>query len=204
MIRLLSISGSPVEGSSTELLLRKIAHSVAENSGDKVRHRLVRLNDLDITACQACGEDPAPDFCFVGDGMAALYNDVVNCDCLLFGSPIYFDAVSAQAKAFIDRCNCLRPADFDDKVAGHHFIKRIGRKRPGAMVLVGGEQAWFEGARRCIAGLFKWIEVTNEGHLMFCSKDFNRIGEVADDVAALRQADKLGRKLARIVSRSHV
>lgn len=135
--------------------------------------------------------------------MSALYDRLINCDILLLGTPIYFDSVSAQTKLFIDRCNCLRPANFTGLPEHGHFIRLMERQRPGAMVLVGGQRAWFEGARRCVAGFFKWIEVTNEGCLKFCGVDDNKVGEVADCPDVLREADELGRKLARTVRKQH-
>jgi len=199
LIRLLTICASPVPGSSTEVLLKRIADALAAHARDKVRHTFVNLNELEFIPCQACGEAPSPRFCFFDDALATVYREVARCDCLLFGSPIYFDAVSAQAKAFIDRCNCVRPADFDNVDAEHDFIKLLKRKRPGAMVLVGGEKGWFEGARRCIAGFFKWIEVVNEGCLRFVSPDFRRAGDAAHDPQILAEADELGRKLAGMI-----
>ena len=203
MIKILSVCGSPVPGSSTEILLRRIASSVAANLKDRGRHEFVRLSELDITPCQACGEAPTPQYCFIDDAMTRLYQRIIGCDCLLLGTPIYFDSVSAQTKLFIDRCNCLRPANFTGSPEHGHFIRLIGRQRPGAMVLVGGQRAWFEGARRCVAGFFKWIEVTNEGCLKFCSVDDTRLGEAANRPDVLREADEIGRKLARAVRKQH-
>ena len=204
MINLLSISGSPVENSSTELILRRIAASISKHvCSDRTRHSIVRLNDLHFAPCQACGEAPTPSWCFLDDGLANVYKKLAACDCLLFGSPIYFDAVSAQAKAFIDRCNCFRPADFDNREPRHDFIKLISRKRPGAIVLVGGEQGWFEGARRCIAGFFKWVEVVNEGLLTYRTKDFTQAGEAANNPQVFKEADQLGRQLARLLDKRY-
>lgn len=199
LIKLLSICASPVLGSSTEILLDRIAQAVAENAGAKCRHTMVRLNDLDILDCQACGEAPTPKFCFFDDDMTRLYRQIVECDCLLFGSPIYFDTVSAQAKRFIDRCNCIRPPDYAGTDPDHDFLKLVTRKSSGAIVLVGGEQAWFEGARRTVAGLFKWIGVANEAQLFFGSTDFNRAGEVVDSFDTLKKADQVGHQLARSI-----
>jgi multimeric flavodoxin WrbA len=203
LIRVLSICGSPVPGSSTEILLRRIASAVVAKLVERCRHDFVRLSELDITACQACGEAPTPKFCFIDDAMTRLYRKIVDCDCLVFGSPIYFDSVSAQAKLFIDRCNCLRPANFSGTSQHGHFIPQIERRRPGAIILVGGERAWFEGARRCVAGFLKWIEVTNEGCLKFCSVEDNQVGEVAARSDILREADKIGRALARVIRSQH-
>lgn len=204
MIKILSICGSPVERSSTEILLREIAGSIMANvRSDRARHTLVRLNDLDFAPCQSCGEAPTPMWCFLDDDLTHIYKELAGCDCLLFGSPIYFDSVSAQAKAFIDRCNCFRPADFENKDPRHDFIKLIHRKRPGAIILVGGEQGWFEGARRCIAGFFKWIEVVNEGVLKFQPVSFERAGEAADNARVLKEARQLGGRLARLLDKRY-
>jgi hypothetical protein len=103
----------------------------------------------------------------------------------------------------MDRCNCFRPADFDEQDSEHDFIRLVKQKRPGGMVLVGGEQGWFEGARRAIAGFFIWIEITNEGVVTYKSRDFHRTGEVVDSAASLEEAKELGRKLAAILREKH-
>ena len=199
MIKLLSLSGSPVEGSSTDFILNRIADAVVETlSGEgRVQKTTISLNDLTYIPCQACGESPAPKYCLFDDDLTLVYQALVECDCLLFGSPVYFDSVSAQAKMFIDRCNCFRPPDYDNVDPQHHFVRRLSRSRPGAMVLVGGERGWFEGARRVVAGFFKWIDVVNEGMLIYHSSDFTKAGTAKDDSNIMQQADELGRQLAQ-------
>jgi multimeric flavodoxin WrbA len=205
LIELLSLSGSPVPESSTDMLLQRVAESFVVSIGadNQVKTTFVRLNDLKTVPCQACGKAPTPEFCFYEDDITGLYDRIATCDCLLFGSPIYFDAVSGQAKTFIDRCNCLRPADFENADPDHDFIKLVKRKRPGAIILVGGAEGWFEGARRCIAGFFKWIEVVNEGVVTYHSLDFNRTGTVAENKDTLLGADVLGRHLAKKVTENY-
>jgi multimeric flavodoxin WrbA len=205
LIRLLTVSGSPVLDSSTEILLRRAADAFQRSLGAqrRVRQVFVRLNNLEYIPCQACGESPAPQWCFFEDDLVGVFDELARCDCLLIGSPIYFDSVSAQLKTFMDRCNCFRPLDFENSDAEHDFLKRLTRKRPGGMILVGGEEGWFEGARRSIAGFFKWVEVIGEGKLYFHSQDFNKSGEAADDAAALMDADKLGRDLADAVRKGY-
>lgn len=201
MIKLLSISGSPVEGSSTDLLLKRVAESIesALPNGTSVESNFIKLHSLTFVPCQACGEAPEAGFC-IFDDLSELYDKLAACDCLLFGSPIYFDSVSAQAKLFIDRCNCIRPADFTNTNPEHQFIRLLDRKRPGAMVLVGGEKQWYEGARRTIAGFFKWIEVVNEGMVQYSSHDIKKKGTAATDPAVLEEADRLGRHLASLLA----
>lgn len=201
MIKVLSISGSPVVESSTELLLKRIADSIAKHLGTnrKIHLDFHRLNELMFLPCQACGHAPTPNFCFFEDALTPIYKQLVECDCFLIGSPVYFDAVSAQTKAFMDRCNCFRPPDYNKTQKEHRFIKLLKSKRPGAMVLVGDKEGWFEGPRRSIAGFFKWIEVASVGALMFHSEDFNRKGAALDDSKILDEADKLGKKLSELI-----
>ncbi len=205
MIKILSISGSPTKGGSAEILLFEIAKALESAlSGHEVEITRVRLAELTFIACQACGKAPTPNFCFYDDGLTSVYTKLAECDCLLFGSPLYFDSVSAQAKAFIDRCNCLRPPDYEHRDPEHDFIKLIHRKRPGAFVLVGGQDSWYEGARRTIAGFFKWVEITNEGMIIYNRDvDFTRLGAVRDEPDFLRQAEALGKQLAQKVLESH-
>ena len=200
-IKLLVISGSPTVDSSTDILLDRMAEALLDeiDGAVKVERKDVRLNDLVILPCQACGEAPTPAWCFFNDDLTPIYTELAECDCLLFGSPVYFDSVSAQAKLFIDRCNCFRPADFEDQDPAHDFLKLLPAKRPGAMALVGGERGWLEGARKVIAGFFKWVEVTGEGVVTHHSPSFKDAGSAADDDAALREADTVGKKLGALL-----
>ena len=205
MINLLVISGSPVDQSSTDIILHRISDAIAGSLREQhpTASTFVKLNELEFVPCQSCGEAPTPKFCLFDDGLSDVYTKLADCDCLLFGAPVYFDSVSAQAKMFIDRCNCFRPPDFDNVDPDHHFVRILKRKRPGAMVLVGGNRGWIEGARRVVAGFFKWIEVTNEGMIVYHSPDFTRAGGVAEDEDTLAQADALGRQLAEIIVRDY-
>ena len=204
MIKLLSISGSPVKQSSTDLLLHEIAKAIVSRlePAHEVDWKFIKANELRFVPCQACGKAPTPEFCFYEDDLTKIYPLVAECDCLLFGSPVYFDSVSGQAKMFIDRCNCFRPYDFENKEPEHDFIKLLKRKRPGGMVVVGGDDIGIEQARRTIAGFFKWIEVVNHGMVAYKSTDDRRIGTAIDDIAVMQQARELGEKLAEAVLRS--
>ena len=205
MIKILSVSASPVEGASTDIILRAIASALADRLRPEreVENYFIKLNEMNFIPCQACGKAPTPAYCFFEDDLDDVYRLLAECDCLLFGSPVYFDTVSAQAKMFIDRCNCFRPADFENTDPDHDFIKLLKRKRPGAMVLVGGKRGWFEGARRTVAGFFKWLDITNEGQLIYHSVSYNKKGTAAEEPEILSEARELGEKLAEPVLRMY-
>lgn len=199
MIRLLTISASPVEGSSTELLVRYMTEAFVEAAGghEQVRPVHVELNKLKYIPCQACGEAPQEGWCLFEDDLTPVFAELASADAIVFASPVYFDSVSGQAKTFIDRCNCFRPPDWQDRDPEHNFIKLLLHKRPGAMVLVGGERGWFEGARRVIAGWFRWVEVVHEGTLVYRTPHFRCKGAATDDSGAVDEAARIGRSLAQ-------
>lgn len=199
-MQIVVINASPVVGSSTEILLREAGRAIAESLTQyscELSLQTYRLNDYhQAIPCQSCGKAPTDEWCFYHDGLTAVLDAIATADAILFGSPIHFDAVSAQGKLLIDRCNCFRPADFADKNPNYRFLKRIPHKRPGGMIFVGGPEAWFEGARRCTAGWFKWIEIENLGTITFQSADFNATGLVSQDAGKLAEAHQLGGLIA--------
>jgi multimeric flavodoxin WrbA/ubiquinone/menaquinone biosynthesis C-methylase UbiE len=205
MIKILSLSGSPVKESSTDILLSEIVRSIISHLGPTIPLELttIKINDLNFTPCQACGKAPTPKWCFYEDDLTNIYKLIAESDCILFGSPVYFDSVSGQAKMLIDRCNCFRPYDFDDTGAEFNFIKLLERKRPGAIVVVGGDEIGIEQARRTIAGYFKWIEVVNQGVIKYCSPDDRKSGTVRDDQETLFQAQEVGEKISQILKQEN-
>lgn len=200
MIKILAISGSPVEDSSTDFLCVELAQKTADALGEQTKIDFVKLSEFNFIPCQACGKAPTPKFCFYEE-LDHIYDLLATCDLLIFGSPVYFDTVSAQAKTFIDRCNCFRPPDFDNSDPEHDFIKLLKQKRPGAIVLVGGENGWFEGARRTIAGFFKWVEVVNSGQIFYSTRDFNQRCEAKDNKTISDELTQLAQSLAEQIKK---
>lgn len=187
--KILGISGSPVIGSSTELLVKEILRG-AESNGAVIDY--IFLNELDIMPCQACGQSPDDGYCFFNDGMDTIYEKFDWCDAIVVGSPVYFDSISAQAKLFIDRCNCFRAYREDDEP---HFIQRIEKRRKGAIVLIGGEREEYEYARRVIGGFYVWANVESVGLITYAHSSFRK-GSVADAPETLKKAFDMGAKLA--------
>jgi len=182
---ILGICGSPVRGSSTEILIREIMRG-AESKG--ATSDFIYLNELDIMPCQACGQSPEEGYCFFNDGMDEIYEKFDHCDAIVVGSPIYFDSVSAQTKLFIDRTNCFRAIN---PAGPEIFIPRIEKRRKGAIVLVGGEREKYEYARRVIGGFFVWANIESAGVVHYGHGSWDK-GTVANDPELLKQAFDLG------------
>jgi multimeric flavodoxin WrbA len=187
-LEVLGICGSPVMRSSTEILIKEVLRG-AESGG--ARSDYILLNELDIMPCQACGQSPDDGYCFFSDGMDIIYEKFDRCDAVVVGSPIYFDSVSAQTKLFIDRTNCFRALtpDGDNK-----FIRRIAKKRKGAIILVGGEREDYEHARVVIGGFFAWADIEPIGMIKYACSNFEK-GSAKSDPDLMKKAFDLGIKL---------
>lgn len=101
-LKVLGISGSPRQESNTD----KIISSVLEGAGDAgYDTEFIKLNDFNIIPCQACNwcREKEGRKCRQKDDGSHILDKTLDCDVLVFGSPIYMAGVSAQAKAYIDR-----------------------------------------------------------------------------------------------------
>ena len=101
-LKVLAVSGSPRAVSNTD----KIIHAVlkgAEDAGNITEY--IKLNDFQVTPCQACDHcrEKAGNWCKLEDDGKKILDMTIDCDVLVFGSPIYMGGISAQAKAYIDR-----------------------------------------------------------------------------------------------------
>ena len=100
-MRVLYISGSPRVDSNTDRLLR-VAQTVTGG-------RFIKLVDHSIEPCRACWSCRESGFCVVDDDMTnVIIPLLLESDAIILGSPVFFNNVSAQLKAFIDRTWCIR------------------------------------------------------------------------------------------------
>lgn len=193
-MNIVGISGSASGGSSTDLLVQAVLEGA---SAPHVKTRLYRLNERQIMPCQACGKSPEPDYCFFHDGMDELYQMMEKAEAIVLGSPIYFDSVSAQTKLFIDRTNCLRPADFSDKSIQKFKEPRFKGKK-GGIILVAGDYGKFEGALRTARAFFIWAGIEIVFELKYKSKSLE-VGEAAKDSAIITKARECGERLREAI-----
>jgi len=73
----------------------------AKSRGAKTK--IFYFGSLSINPCQACNSCKTEGRCILEDDMQQIYKAIDEADVLVFGTPIYYDHVSAQAKIFIDR-----------------------------------------------------------------------------------------------------
>lgn len=109
MIRLFSFVGSCAgESSATAKLSDELAEAfreVAEAAGETVSYERMTGADLRIDYCRSCTECFRHGVCPLDsmDDMPKLKAKLLECDVLLFGSPVYLWEMSGIAKSVIDR-----------------------------------------------------------------------------------------------------
>ncbi len=98
----LFILGSPRVNGNSETMAKTVANVFLQEPGNSVE--FIHLNKLNIKPCQACGGCSSTGDCIIDDDMSDLYQKTDDADRLFFVSPVYFYALSAQIKSYVDRC----------------------------------------------------------------------------------------------------
>ena len=192
MAYLVALNGSPVRKSSVDLLLDQVCAGYREAGGEAEQ---LYLNDLWVKPCQACGPEPTSGYCIFHDDMDLVYQNLERADAVAVGSPIFFDAVSAQLKLVIDRCNCVTPL-VPRAGGGETFRAKWERARRGVFVTVSGPRQRHDMAERCVRGFMKWVGTKWEETLAFVHED-NELGSVIRDPGLLERAREVGRRLGK-------
>lgn len=124
-MKVLGLVCSPREGGNTEILVSE-ALAGAEQKGAETELYLVA--DKNIGPCIACEACFAEGICATDDDMQVLYEKLLEADGIIFGTPVYFINVSAQAKAVIDRSFAFLPhSKLRDKAAAAVIaVRRVG------------------------------------------------------------------------------
>ena len=187
-MRVLGIAGSPRRGGNTDLLLAEVMRGAASR-GAKVK--TIILSQLSIAPCQHCDACLETGKCKVKDDMQMVYKELERADRVVLASPVHFMGVTAQTKAMIDRCQALWVRKY--------ILKQppLGdkRERKGLFISVGGMKLanLFEPALATVKALFKVLDITYAGELLFPGVDER--GAITKHPDALRQAFLAGQRL---------
>ena len=136
-MKVLGIVGSPRKEGNTEIMIEEVLASAREESAET---DIFLVAGKTINGCDGCGSCFQTGGCKIKDDMQSLYKKMEWADAIAFGSPVYFNYVTAQAKAVIDRTFCyLGSRKLDGKVAAPVLsLRRIGAGQTKVQV-----QGWF-------------------------------------------------------------
>jgi multimeric flavodoxin WrbA len=99
-MKILAVSCSPRESGNTVAMLEKALEAAR---GDGADVELYSVSGKDIRPCDGCWACRNTGKCHIKDDMQELYEKITVADGIIFGTPIYFWGMTAQAKTVMDR-----------------------------------------------------------------------------------------------------
>lgn len=185
--RVLCIAGSPRRGGNSDRMLDAAERGVVEAGAVPVR---LSVAELPISPCVGCNACSSTGVCVVRDAMDDVYPMLDSADAIIVASPVYFATVPAVLKTVYDRCQPYWARRF---VLGEPAPER---KRPGALMLVGGGGDPF-GTACAIAptkSVFAVLGVTMSEQLELVGADSP--SDIGRHPETLQRAAEIGRAIA--------
>jgi multimeric flavodoxin WrbA len=180
-MKVVAFNGSPRKDGNTAILIK---HVFGELEKEGIETELVQLADKVIhgcIACEKCGENR--------DGRCAVKNDAANeciekmldADGIILGSPVYFQDVTSEMIALIDRTGYVSRAN------GRMFKRKVGAsvvavRRSGAIHALDTMDHFFLSGEMVIVGRALAIGRAK--------------GEVEKDAEGIQLAISLGQRMA--------
>jgi multimeric flavodoxin WrbA len=126
-MNVLGIVGSPRKDGNTQIMIEEVLAAAREAGAET---DIFLVHDKNIQGCDGCHScAQTGGVCKIKDDMQALYQKMDRADAIAFGSPVYFNYVTAQAKAVIDRTFCYL---FSRKLSGKVAAPVLSLRRIGA------------------------------------------------------------------------
>jgi multimeric flavodoxin WrbA len=178
-VKVLGIVCSPRRRGNTEILVEEALIS-AKECGAEVE--LITMAGMSIAPCDGCESCITTKKCRLDDDMQGIYPKLLEADGFIFGTPVYFWGVTAQAKALIDRTFVLREGrSLRNKVAGVVVVAR----RAGATHAFSAFRNYFNLQRMPSPG----------GAIAYAHKK----GDVREDSQGMAEARALGKAVAQAI-----
>jgi len=178
-VSVVAVLGSPRRRGNTSIL---VAAALAELERAGAACETIELGSLDLGPCRAhaaCADLPA---CPLDDETEGVLDRVYAADCLVLGTPVYYENVSAQMKAFIDR-NLFR-----------YNREQWLRAQAVGLVAVTAET----GLADALGALRRYVDLSSRSQpaVYTCGGFADDEGAAAKDEALLAEARALGVALA--------
>lgn len=190
---IMALFGSPRRGGNTDILLEEVLRGVGQK---EVKIQKIYPAELNISPCQGCRKCEERGKCVISDQMQGIYSRLLTTDAIILASPIFFYGLTAQTKAFIDRCQALWARKYVLKI-------KSGRKTraKGWFVAVGATRGarLFQGVALTVKYFFDAFDAEYTGELFFSG--IEKKEEILSRPAALQQAFELGKQITKSVGR---
>lgn len=187
-VRVLGLFGSPRRGGNTDLLLEEMLKG-AEEAGAQIER--IRISGLEFSPCIECHGCDETGECVLDDDMEMVYPKLLEPDCIILASPIFFYGVTAWTKALIDRVQSLWVRKYRLKLPPED----PKRRRRGFFISVGATKGTrlFDGAMLTVKYFFDALGLDSAGELFFTGVEAK--GDIRNHPTALREAFEAGKGL---------
>ena len=187
-VRVLGLFGSPRRGGNTDLLLEEMLKG-AEEAGAHIERTMI--SGLEFSPCIECHGCDETGECVLHDDMEMVYPKLLEADCVILASPIFFYGVTAWAKALVDRVQSLWVRKYRLKLPP----EEPKRRRRGFFISVGATKGTrlFDGAMLTVKYFFDALGVDSTGQLFFTGVEAK--GDIRNHPTALREAFEAGKAL---------
>jgi multimeric flavodoxin WrbA len=175
-VKILGLSCSPRRGGNTEILLAEVLKG-AEKEGAEVE--FYSVSGKDIKPCDGCRACYKRGKCHIKDDMQDLYEKLLEADGIIFGTPIYFYSMIAQAKTIVDRSIALNTPE-------RNLTNKIG-----GVVVVGGSLGIID----AVKDLYFYIITRRMLPANYVAAYASAKGDVKDMEECLSAARDLGRQM---------
>jgi len=187
-VKVLGLFGSPRRGGNTDILLDEVLRGAQERGAQIERIIISKLKFSPCIECHGCDETGE---CILHDDMEKVYPKLLEADCIILASPIFFYGVTAWTKAFIDRVQSLW--------VGRYRLKppprEPSRRRKGFFISVGATKGarLFDGAILTVKYFFDALGADLVGQLLFNGVEAR--GDIRNHPIALQEAFEAGKAL---------
>lgn len=176
MTKILSIIGSPRKKGNTTFLINNLNSLLPADSKKTIFASAYKVGPC--IDCRSCKKDDLN--CIVQDDMQDIYKDLEKSDILVFGTPIYWFAPSAQLKLIIDR---LRP---------YYGNQRLKGKKGILIMAAGSGKGDCETTHEMFKRMFSALGIEFIGSISSHSYD---IGDAEKDIDAMEEMVLLAEKV---------
>jgi multimeric flavodoxin WrbA len=187
-MKVLGILGSPRLGGNSDILLDQ-ALAGARDAGADVEK--IVLSKKKISGCLDCGKCNETGVCAIKDDMPEIHKKILEADAIIHSVPVYFWAMTALMKAYLDRWCAFFDANWQWHKA---YLPRMKGKRIGLITLCGDPDV--STADPVVHSFKKTCQFSGLDLFGVVQASASLKGEIAKNEGVKKEAYGLGRKSA--------
>jgi multimeric flavodoxin WrbA len=185
-MKVLGILGSPRVGGNSDVLLEQALAGAKDAGGEAEK---IVLSEKKISGCLNCEKCNQTGVCAIQDDMLEIHKKILEADVILHSVPVYFWAMTAQMKAYLDRWCAFFDAEWRVHKAYHPKMKG---KRIGLITVCGDPDV--STADPIVHSFKNTCQFSGLKFLDVVQASASVKGEIANNEVVKKKAYDLGRK----------